>query len=72
MVLVPVTFVGIVNMTGLVAVVLVSVSFVDVVVVQLGLMLVGVAFVDVVVGLVAVVLVGVAFVNFVRLHPVPP
>ena len=71
---VTVALVGVMDVSGFVAVVLVSVALVDVVVVKLGVMLVAVTLVNVVnvAGFVAVVLVGVALVDIVMLHLVPP
>ena len=73
-VLMPVTFVGIVDVARLVAVVLVGVTLVGIVVVKLGVMLVGVTLVNVVdvARRVGVVLVGVTLVNSVKLHLAPP
>ena len=67
--LMAVTFVGVVDVPGLVAVMLVGVALVDVVVVKLGVVFVTVTFVGIVdvAGLVAVMLVGVAFVDIVHL-----
>ena len=69
-VLVGVTLVGVMDVAGLVAMVLMGIAFVGVVVVQLGMVLVRVALVNIVnvAGFVPVMLVGVALVDIVYLH----
>ena len=69
-VLVGVALMGVMDVSGLVAMVLMGIAFVGVVVVQLGMVLVGVALVNIVdvARFVAVMLVGVALVDIVYLH----
>ena len=73
-VLVAVALVDVVDVAGLVAVMFVGVTLVDVVVVSLSVVLVAVALVNVVdvAGFVAVMLVGVTLVDIVLLHLMPP